>query len=148
MGCNQLVEINGEIKNITKRKDGYWIYSDGKKTKYYHRYLAEKFIPNPQNKPDVNHIDGNKSNFDLSNLEWVTKKENRQHANQNGLWGMNILKKRKLTWKQVDEIRNKYVPFKYSIKKLSKEYSVDYKTIWDLLNNKTYIKTKGGCLGL
>lgn len=148
MGCRILVEIDGKPKMISKRGDGYWMYIDGKKQKYYHRYLAQKYIPNPENKPEVNHKDGNKSNYDLSNLEWVTKKENRQHANEMGLWGNNILKKRKLSWEDVDDIRKKYKPFKYSIKKLAKEYSVDYKTIWNLLNNKTYIETKGGCLGL
>jgi hypothetical protein len=124
------------------------MYLDGRKQKYYHRYLAQKFIPNPENKPEVNHIDGNKSNYDLSNLEWVTGKENRQHALETGLWGQNILNKRKLSWEQVEEIRGKYIPFRYSMKKLATEYFVDYKTIWDLLNNKTYIKTKGGCLGM
>lgn len=45
-----------------------------------HRLLAETFIPNPQNLPDVNHIDGNKSNNDISNLEWVSTRENSTHA--------------------------------------------------------------------
>ena len=143
-----MVEINGEMKTITKRKDGYWIYTENGKSKYYHRYLATKYIPNLENKPEVNHIDGNKSNNDLNNLEWNTTKENRNHANNNGLWGKNILKKRKFTWEQVDEIRKKYIPFKYPIMKIANEYSVDYKTIWDIINNKSYIKTKGGCLGL
>lgn len=57
------------------------------KLKYWciHRLLAEAFILNPDNKPCVNHIDGNKLNYALSNLEWATVRENNQHAYDNGL---------------------------------------------------------------
>lgn len=50
-----------------------------------HLLLAKCFIPNPDNKPQINHIDGNKYNFSLDNLEWVTIAENAQHAFKNGL---------------------------------------------------------------
>ncbi|PFA42012.1 NUMOD4 motif-containing HNH endonuclease [Bacillus thuringiensis] len=54
-------------------------------TVYVHRAVAETFLENPHNKPEVNHIDGNPENNHLSNLEWVTKKENMNHAFDNGL---------------------------------------------------------------
>lgn len=44
-----------------------------------HRLVADAFIPNPYNLPEVNHIDGNKRNNSFSNLEWVTGEENRNH---------------------------------------------------------------------
>lgn len=52
---------------------------------YLHRLLAEAYLDNSDNKPCVNHIDGDKLNNDLPNLEWVTYSENTQHAVANNL---------------------------------------------------------------
>lgn len=73
----------------TSRNQKYLIVSamdDGKqKHLYVHRLLAKAFIPNPENKPHINHIDGNSRNNKLDNLEWVTPRENTAHAIKIGL---------------------------------------------------------------
>ena len=60
--------------------------SEGKqRSLYVHQAVAKLFVSNPENKPCVNHIDGNKKNNDPSNLEWCTHKENMRHAFCTGL---------------------------------------------------------------
>lgn len=92
-GCKRFVGERIIKQSIeTNRKNGYYrtSLSRGVKRDSYrvntHRLVAEAFIPNPENKPQVNHIDGNKLNNHVSNLEWVTPKENVAHAIKTGLW--------------------------------------------------------------
>ena len=66
---------------------GYVVVSINRKWTQLHRILAETFIDNPENKPTVNHKDGNKLNNAIDNLEWSTYKENQIHAELNGLTG-------------------------------------------------------------
>ena len=92
------INRNGEVKNIktnhilkpyTNRvgyfRVGFVIAPYKKKDFYIHRLLAKHFIPNPENKSEVNHIDGKPSNNNLNNLEWCTKSENALHAYKLGL---------------------------------------------------------------
>ncbi len=74
------------MKPIESKKQGYFrigTSKDGRhKMNAVHRLVALAFIPNPENKPQVNHKDGDKGNNKLDNLEWCTAKENKIHAHQ------------------------------------------------------------------
>lgn len=83
-------KILKQVPNSKNPSCNYFIVTlvndEGKrKNCFIHRLMAETFIPNPNNKPQVNHIDGNKQNNQLSNLEWVSEAENAQHAIRTGL---------------------------------------------------------------
>lgn len=82
---------HGSQKELSLAKDqkGYLrvrIFIEGsRKTVKVHREVAKAFLPNPENKSEVNHKDGNKSNNCVNNLEWATSQENTLHAYQSGL---------------------------------------------------------------
>lgn len=116
------IELKGEID-----KDGYrrvLIYVEGKRKKFFvHRLVAEQYIPNPENKPQVNHKDGNKLNNHYSNLEWVTNKENIVHAEKLGLRSHeNVLR-----IEQVKEIKKLFGT--KSMKELAEMYNVSLSCI-------------------
>lgn len=86
----QVVNKQGKVKATFRQiRDGYemvFLWKNNKAhNKYIHRLVAEHLIPNPENKPCVNHIDGNKMNNLITNLEWVTYSENSIHALKLGL---------------------------------------------------------------
>ena len=92
-GGKRKMIIKGKMMKLTVDSLGYCIislYKNGKSKKVrIHQLVAMAFIENPENKPEVNHIDCNRTNNIISNLEWVTRKENLVHAANLGrsTWG-------------------------------------------------------------
>lgn len=100
---NYYIKEDGSIWNSKKNlilkprvNKGYMQIILCKKSKHstfkIHRLIAIAFIPNPDNKREINHIDGNKLNNNIDNLEWCTRSENNYHASRMGL-KPNTLKK-------------------------------------------------------
>lgn len=112
------------------------------KWEFVHRLVAIAFIPNPENKPQVNHINGIKTDNRVENLEWATRKENALHS-------LNVIKsykirenhgRAKLTEIDVAEIKTSLLKYKHGMySELSKKYNVYKTTIRDIHIGKRWI---------
>ena len=120
------------------------VFVNGKKTNLViHRLVAETFIPNPQNLPQVNHIDGNKQNNNVNNLEWCLQRDNLLHAIKNSLRKISSGEKApnaKLKQKEVDYIRSVYKPKSrtFGAKALAEKFGVHTDTITKILIGNTW----------
>ena len=119
----------------------------GSRNKYkmikIHRAVAETFIPNPNNLPQVNHIDCNKLNNRADNLEWCDNQYNTQHAEDNGLikhYKREENPSAKLKEEDVRFIREHYIPRhkEYGIRAFSRKYNVHHETIRHALYEETW----------
>lgn len=141
---SNLGNIKSLIKNIPRKPfvkaNGYLSLNMLGKKMYVHRAVALAFIPNPQNKPEVNHIDSDKQNNIVENLEWNTSSENHKHAaSQKGYPKGENYPNSKLTNVQAAEIRERYIKQQYdTYDKLAEEYGVSRTTIIHILQGKKY----------
>lgn len=146
----------GQIKSIGKRnfnkiltqrigRGGYYavrLTKSGKTTTHFvHRLLATTYIPNPLNKPEVNHKDVNKLNNTLDNLEWVTHSENIKHAYKNKA----IIKENQFKAKKViDTCANIIYPSIAAAQKLTRySYSHFKRLLHGFIPNDTCFKLVG-----
>ncbi|CAJ1226638.1 NUMOD4 domain-containing protein [Lactiplantibacillus xiangfangensis] len=142
------------ILNTSKRltHDGYArvsIRDDfGKQHEYrVNKLVATVFIPNPENKSSVNHIDGDKLNNAVSNLEWTTRSENMIHAYQHGLKRPVSGTKNgnaKLTEEQVRAIRSEYIPYSrtHGTVALGKKYGITNAAVGRVVRGSGYKDVK------
>lgn len=122
----------------------------GKRSRYFyvHRLVAQAFIPNSMNLPEVNHKDLNKKNNRVDNLEWVTSKGNHEHAKSNGVMrNPPVLRGEdcphaKLNWEKARKIRKLYAvdPIEWNQYKLAERFHVTQANIWSVLKNKTWVE--------
>ena len=113
---------------------------------FVHKLVAQAFIPNTENKPNVNHIDGDKKNNNVNNLEWVTPKENTRHAINNGLF---VLKEQggvknhmsNINRNDVLDIYNTYMMGCFSQREVADAFNVSDTTVWRIVNKKAYKNT-------
>ena len=126
------------VKKAWLGKVGYYyldLYQNNKSTKIaLHRLLAMTFIPNPENKKTVNHIDGNKTNNSLSNLEWATYSENTKHAYNNDL--------NRCTTKLIEDEELKTILNRFMEGETLSEIKKDYKFALTTISNRLKIYTE------
>jgi len=109
--------------------------------KFVHRLVAQTFIPNPLNLPEVNHIDGNKLNNCVDNLEWCTRSNNVKHAYNTGLnKGPQGVKSGncKLSEKDIIDIRNLHKNNKLTYLAISKLYCVNKGQIGKIIRREKW----------
>lgn len=150
---NYLISNKGIVKSLPKEhrtwekflkphltRQGYYRVDLCKDKQTFHRYIhimvAEAFVDNPENKPTVNHEDGNKLNNNDWNLKWATRKEQQQHAIELGLFnprgeGNGFSK---FTSDQIMEIRRS------SLKpvELAKKHNMSLTHVCDIINGKVW----------
>lgn len=158
-GYNGEYKISNKCRVVSLKCNNFYIMSPGRDSQGYytvaltkngnpkshllHVLLAKAFIPNPENKPVVNHKDGNKINNSLDNLEWVTYKENNEHAYAIGLkkpcQGTRH-KSAKLSDEAVKFIRKYYKPYDkdFNRKVMARLFNVSISVIGSLISGKSY----------
>lgn len=132
--CKQYINNKG-YPYVDFRKNGK------RKHRCVHILVAKAFIPNPENKPEVNHIDGDKNNICVTNLEWVTHSENIQHSYDAGLRKSGCENGHaKLTPEQIREIRRDCVPGdpELGFKSFARKFNVSFGVIRKVFYRETY----------
>ena len=131
------IRRGSRILSGSLHKDGYISVTIHGKQYPLHRLIALKWCNGFSNKKEINHKDGNKQNNFANNLEWVTRRENQQHAVNTGLQPKSTSTyKGKFTPEQRLEIKGEWDNGKYSRRELAKKYGVSHTCINDIINDK------------
>lgn len=129
-----LHSVHGYLK-VNLHKDGLQM------AHYVHKLVAETFIPNPLNLPEVNHIFGNKFDCSADNLEWCTPSQNIQHAFKTGIH--KIVKGEKCPHAKISDadreyIRKVYIPYdkEFGMSALARKFGVAHPSIWKIIHGR------------
>ncbi len=126
------VKSPNKILKTTPNYSGYHLVTLCNSKKYItprvHRLVAKAFIPNPNNLPEVNHLDGDKSNNKASNLIWCSSKQNMRHAIETGL-----IKQKRLSLEEIKQIKFEYKNGK-TVPELAKKFGISENGISRHLN--------------
>lgn len=153
------VSDNGQIRSLRTRKPcvlkqrilGKYLIvvltiNGRKQARSVHRLVAKAFVPNPENKPEVNHINGDKLDNRAENLEWVTHAENLAHAAANHLMRSGTSSPRaKLSKDEIACVRSMFKPYsrEFGVTALAKQFGVCVKTIQSIVRGRTYKNEQG-----
>lgn len=150
-GKQYLVFSNGDIYGPMGVKlkhrpnhDGYATVTMGREkrtTIFVHRLVANLFLPNPNGLSDVDHLDGDRMNPSLENLEWVTHTENIRRAHEKGMYSGRFVgennPKAKLTAEAVMKLRSEYQSGN-TIMELHRQYGIPWTTIFNVVKRLTW----------
>lgn len=132
---------NGHKRVLQPNTKGYLRVMINGKNLFVHRLVAEKYVPNPENKPQVNHIDGNKLNNHYTNLEWATNQENRNHAIKYGLHTMG----EDCSWSKLNNDKVKFIrkhKDDITVKEFTELFNVTRATIDDVIKFRSWKNVK------
>lgn len=137
---------NGQPITIRPNSSGYASFTAGRKGQRtnvaVHRLVAESFIPNPLNLPDVDHLDSDRMNPRMDNLEWVTHEENIRRAyergNHEGRATGEKNTKSVLDRTVVNEMRIDYIIYGISVTEISKKYRSPWSTVNNVVKGYTW----------
>ena len=130
----------GRILKLQPNGKGYLRFSireNGKlKFLFVHRLVAKMYVPNPYNKPQVNHIDGDKKNNRADNLEWVTNYENRRHAVTNGLH----LSGEKCPWSKLTKEDANYIRAHPNVPRveMAKKFNISRGAVYSIVHGRIW----------
>jgi len=140
------VSMPARIMKPSKNPKGYLICTltsiDGIRTAYsVHRLTISAFKDNPENLPQINHIDTDKTNNKINNLEWCDGFYNMRHAFDNGVYKNRVGEVNgmaKMTSDKVIKMRNLYATGKYNQKEISMMFGMSHSVTNSILNRKTW----------
>lgn len=144
--CGIIRRADGLVLKQWKNDQGYMLVrlNNPRRVERVHRLVAAAFLPNPGNKPFVNHVDNCRSNNNASNLEWCTQWENLNHAAKQGrmqrdYWTGRRSPNAKITDSQAAQIRAYYEAGGISWEALARDFNISKRSVGRIVNGETYV---------